>query len=728
MALVLALVGGALALTQQRHARASGRAARIEALVGRADALRATQRDVAALLSVEAFRLSDTGRTRSALFGNFTTDGPHLLDSHVIDNPYGPAGIVLPDGETAFVVLEDGRLHPYDLDTGEIGDPWELPGDFVHWYPTLAAAADGSVVAELPVVDDAGTAFTVGLFDVASGRLTVESEPIEGRLYPDRATFAADGDALVVAVEAATDEQTSRLILVDGSTGRERASSESIAPLDDEEPYHLVPVAAALADGNFVVGSDAGVVRLLDGSNLAELQRHRLDEYTTTFLQPLSDGTVVGAGIHGLVRFDPVTGDVMWQQVDFAETCMNLRVIEEAGSVFCSGFYGQLDQRDLATGVIVRTIDLQNGGGGPMWSARGGTELVNFGNNEPVVTRWRLDGSGPVTQIGPPGWGTYWLSPNGEQAIVAHTDRQGREQDGRDWTFKVVDVATGRDVVPLDGLHGPTWADDDSIVAVVTVDGGFQVARVDVSSGEITPGGDVYEAEPDLYFEPGSPQMWVGITNDDGIRDALGGRRRPEPRGADHQPGWECVELHVRLRSPFGVHVRRTRSPSSTAQPASVVGTVDMFGTAYTTAADDLFVADNGGNLIQHDLDTLQPIRTFGGSRGFIHELWGTEDGTFIATKSDQFVTLFDVASGESLGEPIVIPTGDDIRSISIARRGTLLSLGGGIETGAQLWDLDPEHWVTAACRIAGRNLTEDEWSSYIGDLAPYHETCPGSA
>ena len=66
-----------------------------------------------------------------------------------------------------------------------------------------------------------------------------------------------------------------------------------------------MPVAAALADGNFVVGSDAGIVRVLDGSDLAELQRYRLDAYTTTSLQPLSDGTVVGAGIHGLVRFDP---------------------------------------------------------------------------------------------------------------------------------------------------------------------------------------------------------------------------------------------------------------------------------------------------------------------------------------------------------------------------------------------------------------------------------------
>jgi hypothetical protein len=43
-------------------------------------------------------------------------------------------------------------------------------------------------------------------------------------------------------------------------------------------------------------------------------------------------------------------------------------------------------------------------------------------------------------------------------------------------------------------------------------------------------------------------------------------------------------------------------------------------------------------------------------------------------------------------------------------------------------WDLDPTHWVTAACRMAGRNLTEEEWSIYISDLAPYHETCPGFA
>ena len=47
--------------------------------------------------------------------------------------------------------------------------------------------------------------------------------------------------------------------------------------------------------------------------------------------------------------------------------------------------------------------------------------------------------------------------------------------------------------------------------------------------------------------------------------------------------------------------------------------------------------------------------------------------------------------------------------------------VGGGIVS----WDLDPAKWETAACRLAGRNLTQAEWDQYIGDLAPYTTTCP---
>ena len=35
-----------------------------------------------------------------------------------------------------------------------------------------------------------------------------------------------------------------------------------------------------------------------------------------------------------------------------------------------------------------------------------------------------------------------------------------------------------------------------------------------------------------------------------------------------------------------------------------------------------------------------------------------------------------------------------------------------------------PRSWMTRACRIAGRNLSQAEWRQYMGDR-PYRKTCP---
>ena len=38
-------------------------------------------------------------------------------------------------------------------------------------------------------------------------------------------------------------------------------------------------------------------------------------------------------------------------------------------------------------------------------------------------------------------------------------------------------------------------------------------------------------------------------------------------------------------------------------------------------------------------------------------------------------------------------------------------------------WDTRVRHAVEFACRLAGRNLTRDEWASAFGDQ-PYRKTC----
>ena len=106
----------------------------------------------------------------------------------------------------------------------------------------------------------------------------------------------------------------------------------------------------------------------------------------------------------------------------------------------------------------------------------------------------------------------------------------------------------------------------------------------------------------------------------------------------------------------------------------------------------------------------------------------GTADGTLIATNGgDHNVILYDVASGVRIGTPITIAD-DESNRIALSLDGRWLSVGGEAADGShatKIWDLDPEHWATAACRVAGRNLTREEWASNIGTLAPYRATCP---
>ncbi|WP_404384737.1 winged helix-turn-helix domain-containing protein [Knoellia locipacati] len=40
-------------------------------------------------------------------------------------------------------------------------------------------------------------------------------------------------------------------------------------------------------------------------------------------------------------------------------------------------------------------------------------------------------------------------------------------------------------------------------------------------------------------------------------------------------------------------------------------------------------------------------------------------------------------------------------------------------------WNLDPDSWITTACRLAGRELTEAEWRTYLPDR-PFTRTCTG--
>ena len=126
-----------------------------------------------------------------------------------------------------------------------------------------------------------------------------------------------------------------------------------------------------------------------------------------------------------------------------------------------------------------------------------------------------------------------------------------------------------------------------------------------------------------------------------------------------------------------------------------------------------------------YDLDTFEPLLPLGGGRGEVFSIQSSADGSLIAAVGqDRRVILYDLATGRQIGDAITIPD-TEVPQDALRPDGKELAIGGGASSSFAVWDLDPEHWVTAACKVAGRNLTREEWSTNIGDLAEYHLTCP---
>jgi hypothetical protein len=91
----------------------------------------------------------------------------------------------------------------------------------------------------------------------------------------------------------------------------------------------------------------------------------------------------------------------------------------------------------------------------------------------------------------------------------------------------------------------------------------------------------------------------------------------------------------------------------------------------------------------------------------------------------DNSVSLYDLRDGRILGDEI--QTGWDNpftwSSGYLSQDGSRMVTN--TTTGVLLWNLAPDRLFEAACRLAGRELTPLEWSTYFGE-EPQTATCSG--
>ena len=138
------------AQTAQGVAESSQREAQLEALIGRSLSLRATQRDTAALLAVEAYRMAhDTTSEVGAVlhvYGRPRRARRRSVAGVLRDRP--EEGGRSPDGR-AFVTDINRTLRPYNLETGEVGDPWLPLSVDDRYIEKLIPSADGRLLVEI---------------------------------------------------------------------------------------------------------------------------------------------------------------------------------------------------------------------------------------------------------------------------------------------------------------------------------------------------------------------------------------------------------------------------------------------------------------------------------------------------------------------------------------------------------------------------------------------------
>jgi hypothetical protein len=104
------------------------------------------------------------------------------------------------------------------------------------------------------------------------------------------------------------------------------------------------------------------------------------------------------------------------------------------------------------------------------------------------------------------------------------------------------------------------------------------------------------------------------------------------------------------------------------------------------------------------------------------HVEWLPDGKTVVSTGSDSTVTLYDAERGLVRATmPAASQRGPAHTYLLSWTRETMSAVSG--ERPGRAYPLEVEQWLHHACQVAGRDLTRDEWSSYVPER-PYRRTC----
>ena len=537
-----------------------------------------------------------------------------------------------------------------------------------------------------------------------------------------------------------------RVQIRDGATGELLRELGRLPRPDDAILRSATAAVAFTPDGDLAVGSQLGPIRVVDPHTGVELRRIDSPQETSNldifFTQDGSE--MVTLGSLGMMRFDVASGEPLWSEPRAVPYCSAWAYAERLGALLCGDASGQVIAYDVATGAeLGQRFDSQLGGVCSLAVSADGTRFAEvsscYGNA--TIVEWRLDGGGPVSQLVVDTLGEHHVRAFGAggdvDALVAEFAGEGDDA----LVTHVIDASTGAVVAELPGIRHLLPTDDPRrAVAYFPEDG--TVGWYDVEQRiRLGPG---VELDQEIDYTGGGRRRRRrrGRCDDgvDGMRSPGCRSRRRAGRLTDDRRerrvlGLSCC-LRTRTRSTRRstalhddpVYQVQRRDPESGAVLASAAASRTSPPAAASSSPARPTVASSSSTPRRWSRSGRPSRGSTGPPRRSLSTTLGQR---LMVLGNDETLRIFDVATRTQLGDAIDLAYDAALHTASIrrGRRRRLRSDGmqAAADTGQGIvvWDLDPAHWVDAACRLAGRNLTHAEWDQYIGDLAPYRRTCP---
>lgn len=734
---VAAVAGGFVAIGAQETVR-ERTSAQIEALTSTSLSLRDTERDVAQLLAAEAYRRwPDDARTRSALMGVLT--GAHgLVGTTYLSGITEMSGVHIPGTRQVVVAHDNGAVQVFDIDSGAVVRTLDIPREY-HGFdsrlgPVVSGDARRVAVAERDWAVTEPFVGTLTVADLATGDRLMG--PIEFDVFISSISINRDG-SMVAAIDA-----TGALRLITANDGATRLVSGT-ATHPHEMDSDKAGTARFAEDGQrLYYGTVEGQLLVIDPRSAEVIETIAMPaESTNVAMSVLGAGDVITTGDRRIALVDTASGRTRWVQqfaTSLEEPCPWVAASVTIGTVYCGDHFGHIAERSLETGAPTeRTFEPQLDLVGPLAVTSEGRELVAVGRGEPAVTRWMLDGSGAAARVQAPGWSMVdRYDPAGSRLLIARGTGPPQTWDGFD-EFAVLDTRSGELVLRLPvPSYDVSWAGAGVLVGKIGGRGEEHTAFVEVESGRTYQGDGLPRGVLVRTVSTDGGRMFLAIEGDEILASdpttgrLLDWRIRVVGEPHDVTTSADSTELLVTTWSDTGPRTTVFDAASGKLLREAPEG----IGWPAFTARDEI-IGSTFNRITRFDAEDFEPLGAIPGVPGGIYTLSVSPDGRTLSvyTLSDT-LSMYDLIEGIRLGDPIQVSSVGNVvvdpyalpraRTVSGMFSPDGTELAANIPAGIALWDLRPSSQAEAACRMAGRDLTEDEWRAYVADLGPYRSTC----